>query len=337
MALSQHGISGSAAPAQLETALQLLYQTFTAPGDDPDAFALLKRQLDAMLANRGREPRQIFSEKLAQVNTSSHYTAQPLTPARLATLDRAKMMAFYRERFSNAADFTFFMVGAFKVEDAVPLLAQYVGALPSSGSKSSNYRDVGLKFPQTTERARVEAGREPRGQTVISFFADPSPDPAEQERLIAATTVVETRLRDILREERGETYTVSVGLAQALPQRGGGHIEVRFGAAPENLEPMTAVVLKEIKRLQDEGPSADLTNKAKETARRGYETSLKQNDYWLRRLETINMLGRDPNEILTRNERIDAVTPQILQDVFKHYFPSDRQTMVTLVPAATAP
>ncbi|OLE78529.1 MAG: hypothetical protein AUF76_18965 [Acidobacteria bacterium 13_1_20CM_2_65_9] len=80
-----------------------------------------------------------------------------------------------------------------------------------------------------------------------------------------------------------------------------------------------------------------MTNKAKETARRGYETALKQNDYWLRRLETVHMLGRDPGEIVTRNERIDAVTPQILQDVFKRYFPSDRSTVVTLVPAAAAP
>jgi predicted Zn-dependent peptidase len=49
------------------------------------------------------------------------------------------------------------------------------------------------------------------------------------------------------------------------------------------------------------------------------------------------MLGRDPGEIVTRNERIDAVTPQILQDVFKRYFPSDRSTVVTLVPAPAAP
>jgi zinc protease len=337
VSLSTHGISGSAAPAQLETALQLLYQTFTAPGDDPEAFALLKRQLDSMLANRGRSPQQVFSEKLAEVNSSNHYTSQPLTTERLATLDRGKMMTFYRQRFSNAADFTFFMVGAFKVDEAVPLLAPYVGSLPSTGSKSSTFRDVGVKFPQATERAKVEAGREPRGQTVMSFFADPAADPMEQEKLIAATTVLQTTLRDVLREELGQTYTVSVNLAQALPQRGGGHIDVRFGAAPENLESMTARVLKEIKRLQDEGPSADLTDKAKETARRGYETALKQNDYWLGRLQSVNMLGRDPGEILTRNERIDAVTPQVLQDVFKLYFPSDRTTVVTLVPAPIAP
>jgi zinc protease len=157
----------------------------------------------------------------------------------------------------------------------------------------------------------------------------------EQERIIAATTVLDIALRDILREDLGQTYTVNVGLSQPLPQRGGGHIEVRFGAAPENLPSMTARVMQEIKRMQQEGPSADLTSRAKESARRGYETALKRNDYWLGRLETIKMYDRDPGEILTRTKRIDAVTPQMLQDVFKKYFPNDRSTVVTLLPAPT--
>ena len=50
VALSTHGIGGSAAPAELETGLQLLHQTFVAPGDEPNAFALLKRQLTAFAA-----------------------------------------------------------------------------------------------------------------------------------------------------------------------------------------------------------------------------------------------------------------------------------------------
>ena len=98
---------------------------------------------------------------------------------------------------------------------------------------------------------------------------------------------------------------------------------------------MTARVMQEIKKLQEMPPSADLTNRAKESARRTYETSLKQNGYWLGRLQTITMLGGDPSEILTRGQRIDAVTPQALQDVFKKYFPENRYTIVTLVPAKT--
>jgi zinc protease len=289
-----------------------------------------------MVANRGRAPAQVFGEKLAQVNSSNHYTAQPMTPERVATLSRDKMTAFYRERFRNAADFAFFMVGAFKVDDAVPLLARYVGTLPSSGQRTSQFRDVALHFPETSQRATVEQGREPRGQTVISFFADPSADPVVQEHISAATTVLDTALRDILREDLGQTYTVSVNFSQPLPQRGAGHMQVRFGAAPENLASMTARVLQEIKRLQSEGPSEDLTNRAKESARRNYETALRQNDYWLRRLQTINLLGGDPTDILTRGARIDGVTRQALQEAFKRYFPEDRSTIVTLVPAPAA-
>src|SRR5262249_33366106 len=152
--LSTQGIQGNAIPAELETALQLLYQRFTAPGDDPDAFAVMKRQLEAMVANRGRSPQQVFGEKLQQVNTSNHYTSQPLTPEVVAALDRAKMIAFYRQRFANAADFTFFMVGAFRVDEAVPLLAKYLGSLPSTGQKTSNYKDVGLRFPDAPQKEK---------------------------------------------------------------------------------------------------------------------------------------------------------------------------------------
>ena len=335
ISLSTHGIQGSAPPAQLETALQLFHQRFVAPGDDPDAFGLLKRQLDAMVANRGRAPAQVFGEKVSQVNTSNHYTSEPMTAERIATLDREKMVAFYHQLFANAADFSFFMVGAFKTDEAIPLLARYVGSLPSTGQRALKYKDVNLRFPDATQRVKVEQGREPRGQTVISFFADPAPDPVEQENINAATVVLDTVLRDILREDLGQTYTVSVGLTQPLPQRGEGHIQIRFGAAPENIESMTARVMTEIKRLQQEGPTPDLTNRAKESARRNYELSLKSNGYWLSRLQSSVVMGGKPEDILTRGQRIDAVTPQTLQEVFKKYFPADRSTMITLVPAAT--
>ncbi len=336
VSLSTHGISGSAAPGEIETALQLLYQTFTAPGDDPDAFALMKRQLDASMANRGQSPGQVFSEKVSQINSSNHYTERPLTAEVVATLDRAKMMTFYKDRFANAADYTFFMVGAFKVAEAIPLIAQYVGSLPSAGKRNANYRDLAIHFPSSIERAVVEKGKEPRSQTVISFFADPPIDLDESERIGAATTVLQTRLRDILREELGQTYTISVGLSQSLPQKGEGHMQVNFGAAPENIQAMTDRVMQEIKRLQQEGPTQELVAGAKETARRGYETSLKENQYWMRRLQSAHMYGTEPGEILQRAKRIDGVTPAGVQDVFKKYFPLERYTVVTLMPEKPA-
>jgi zinc protease len=335
--LSTHGFNGSAAPAQLETALQLLYAQFSQPGDDPEAFEMLKRQLNAFVANRLDNPETVFGDKVEQINTSNHYTSIPITVERVNALDRAKMTGFYHQRFSNAADFTFFMVGTFKIDDALPLLARYVGGLPSTGKPSSDFKDLAITFPPASERAKVEKGREPKSETVISFFADPpGNDPLEQERALASADVLEIALRDILREELGQTYTVSVDLAQGLPQRGGGHMEVSFGAAPENIEQMGARVLQEVQRLQKDGPTEDLVNRAKETARRNYETQLRQNDYWLRRFQAVQMWGQEPAMIAHRVERINTLTPAVVQDAFKKYFPADRMTVVTLVPAAAS-
>jgi zinc protease len=335
--LSTHGISGSSTPANLETGLQLLNLTFTAPGDDEEAFVLIKRQLEAAYANRDSNPNAVFAEKVAAVNTNDHYTARPLTLPRIATLDRATMNAFYRGRFTNAADFTFFMVGAFKVEEVLPIVARYVGSLPSTGTSSSRFKDVGITFPTAVEKVLVEKGREPKGTTVLSFAADPPLEENEQGRVEAATEVLEIALRDILREELGETYNVSVSLSQRLPQATGGSIGVRFGSAPENVDRMVARVMQEVQRLQNEGPSADLTERAKESARRTYETSVKQNGFWLGRLQSAKLLGRDPTLVLQRLQRIDAITPALLQETFRKYFPMDRYTLVTLVPEKKQP
>ena len=294
LSLSTHGVSGAAAPAELETALQLLYQAATAPGDDPEAFSLLKRQLAASVANRGQSPGQVFGERVVEINTSGHYTARPITAEDVTALDRERMTAFYRDRFANAADFTFFIVGAFEPNAVAPLLAQYLGSLPSTGKRTSQFKDLAIRFPTSIQRERVAKGLEPRGNTIISFFADPEPDPVEAERIVAATTVLEILLRDVLREELGQTYAASVRLAQSLPQRGAGHVQVTFGAAPENLQTMSDRVLKEVERLQREGPTDEITARVKETARRGYETALKQNGYWLGRMQAVHMLRPEP-------------------------------------------
>jgi zinc protease len=335
ISLFTQGISGSSTPADLEVALQLLHQEVVAPGDDPDAFILLKRQLEAAVANRQQNPQALFGDKIGEVTTSGHYTAQPLTLERIGTLDRATMLAFYKARFANASDFTFFMVGAFKLEEAIPLLARYVGTLSSTGGSSSANEDIGIRFPDAPVRAEVKAGREPRGQALIAFYADPPPEPAEQERVLGAADVLEIALRDILREDLGQTYSVGVDLLQRLPSRGAGYTNVRFGADPANIATMIDRVTQEVRRLQAEGPSADLTTRVKEAARRNYETALRQNGYWLGRLQTTHLLGQDPGIILTRPARIAALSPDTLKDALVRYFPLDRTAIVTLVPATS--
>ena len=332
MSHSSHSISGSSTPGDLETALQLLHIRFTAPGDDPQAFDLLKKQLNTFYSNRDRNPTILWSDKVAQVNTSNHYTSEPLTLDRIDKIERSAMVDFYRARFANAADFTFFLVGTFKLEEAIPLVGKYVGSLPSKGKPTAQWKDMGMKFPGKIERTTVAKGSDPKSLTILSFAAEPPLEENEQARLVAATEVLEIAVRDILREELGETYNVSVSLQQPLPQRGVGRVSLNFGGAPDKIDKMVDRTLQEVKRLQAEGPSEDLTNRAKEAARREHETAVRTNSFWLGRLQSSKMLDRDPLLILQRMQRIDAITPANLHEMFKKYFPLDRYTVVTLIP-----
>lgn len=327
-----HGISGSSTPKDLETALQLTYLTFTAPGLTDDGFGLLQRRFSAMLENQRQSPRYLFGEKVRELTTSGHYTSKGLTAADVQALDLQVMRRDYTARFSNAADFTFFMVGAFEEAAVVPMVEQWLASLPATGPRRTTFRDMGMHFPTAIERAEVQKGKEPASQTAMAFFADTGLNELEMHRARAASTLVGMRLRDILREQLGGTYGVSVNYGNTAPQKGYGTMTVSFGSAPDRVAGLQKAVLDEVTRLRTEGPSADDLQKVQEMERRELETSATQNQYWLGSLQTVHMLGWDASGIARRLERTNALTVPVLHETIKKYFPLERYVVVTLKP-----
>jgi len=328
-----HGVTGAAAPKDLETAFQLLHLQFTAPGFTDEGFDLLKTRLQALLANRAQNPGAAFSETLQAVNTLDHYTAKPLTSEDLPALDPAVMRRFYTARFANAADFTFLFGGAFTVEGITPLVTRYLASLPSTGTASSTIADTGLAFPTAIRKEVVRKGKEPKAQTVMSFFADTGLDEMEMHRLRAAASVLEMRLLDILREQMGGTYGVSVGYTDNQPVKGYGLVQVVFGSAPDRVDQLVAAVLTEVARLKKDGPSADDVQKVKEIEKRSMETAVKTNAYWVNSLQTVLTLGWDPTSVARREARTESLSAANVGAALAKYLSENRYTVVTLLPA----
>ena len=331
------GVNGSSTPKDLETALQLAYLNFTAPNASPEAFELMKRRLEASLANQAQSPGAVYGERVRRINTVDHYSARALRLEDVPRLDPAKMLSFYKQVFANAANFTFFFVGTFTVDAVVPLVEQYLGSLPSKGAPDGATGEMRLEFPRSVVRETVTKGQEPRSQTVITFFADTQLEELETHRLQAATEVLEKRLREILREELGGTYSVGVSYSNTSPQPGYGVTSVQFGSAPENVPSLTAAVMAEIDRLRREGPSAEDVRAVKEAEKNDLQTAVRQNGYWLSSLQAMHLLGRDPKRILLRGERADSLTQENVHAALRKYFPNDRYTEVTLMPETTSP
>ena len=92
--------------------------------------------------------------------------AQQVRDKRAAELD--VMMDFYRDRFADASDFTFYFVGAFDLDGIRPLVETYLGGLPNLG-RTEDWIDHGVDPPPGIIERNIYKGIAPQSTTVILF------------------------------------------------------------------------------------------------------------------------------------------------------------------------
>jgi zinc protease len=112
---------------------------------------------------------------------------------------------------------------------------------------------------------------------------------------------------------------------------------VNFAANPDRLEELTRVVFDEIDSIKVNGPSSTDIEKVMEAQRRGRETSLKQNGYWLYQLLFAQRFGTDPRDILTYEDLIAQLDRETLRQAALRYLTEDNYVRVSLYPERVMP
>ncbi len=325
------GFSGRASPRDLETLFELVYLYFTSPRKDSSAFLALEQQADAILANRGASPLAAYQDTVQVTMAQHHPRVRPVTAQMFKELDLDKSMRFYRDRFADAADFTFFFVGSFDPDSIKPLVTTWLGALPAR-RRAETWKDEGIRPPTGIVKREVRRGVEPRSQTTIRFTGPFRYTSAERYALRSLADVMQIRLRDKLREELGGTYSVSVSGMGVRDPYSRYLVAIDFGSAPERVNELAGQVFREITALQDSGATAEDVQKVQEIQRRSRETSLRQNGFWLNQLEAAYRDGVDPRDILAYDTLINNLTPATIRTAARTYLHTDNYVQVSLFP-----
>jgi zinc protease len=248
----------------------------------------------AAIANRGADPDAVFSDSLSVTLSSHHPRTRPITPARVDSLDLGTAFAFYRDRYSDASDFTFAIVGAFQLDSIRPMVERWLGALPATRRQES-WRDPGIAAPRGVVEQVVRKGVEPRSRTQIVFTGTEAYTRANRAVIRGLASVLEIRLRELLREALGGTYDVSVsGSASRIP-RAEYAFNIGFSSAPERADELVRTVFAAIDTLRTSGPSERDLQKVVEAEARARQTALRQNGYWLGQIAYVAQTG-DPAE-----------------------------------------
>jgi zinc protease len=325
------GVTGTAAPADLETAFQLVYLYFTSPRKDEVLYDNIISRSRSKLPARYADPNNVFSDTIATVMGNYTYRTSPPTLSKLDRVTLDKTYRIYKERFSDASAFTFVFVGNFTVAGIRPLLERYLGSLPSQ-HRHEQARDRGNHIPPGQLVKNVFKGTEDKAVVRLVLSGDYHYDPAENIKLRALGQILQIRLLEHLREEESEVYAPSVQtLFNKYPANRYALI-VSFGCAPRNVDHLVAMTRKEMDTLQTEGPGDVDVEKFKAAYRKELEKALQDNGFWLSYLTDQYENGDDVLTVLTQEQTLQAITSETLEQAARQFLDSRNSIRFALLP-----
>lgn len=326
-------LSARAGQADLETMLQLLTLKFGPPRADADLFqSFISRSQDAARNSLAR-PESVFANAIQTTLFNGHPRVRAVPrPEDFDQIQLERTRAIYQERFASAKGLTFILVGSFSLDAAKPLLARYLGSLPTP-DLPTQFVDLGIRPVQGVVQKEVKAGSEPKATVSITFAGEADYSDEEQLRLQAMQEVLNIRIVDVLREKLTLIYGGGLGGGLARVPYGHYQLGMTLPCAPENVDRVIAAALGEIQKLQETGADpADLA-KVKQNWHTTHRRSLRENGYWLGRLQTATLYGDDPASLLDYDRQVDAITAADVQRAAQRYLKRDNYVQVVLRPA----
>ena len=327
------GVSGSATPKDLESALQMVYAYFTEPRKDESVFKNIIERSEAGLVNRGNDPNSVFSDTVSAILGNYNIRRTGPTLEKLHQIDLDKAFAMYKQSFADASDQTFTFVGSFDMATIRPLLEKYLGSLPATHS-GVQAKDLGIHIPAGQLTRIVYKGSEPKATVYLVFSGAFDYSPENRVELDALKEALQIRLIQRLREDESGVYSPAVRVNMGkLPESRYSFI-ISFGCAPENADKLVASALDEVDKLRTAGPLQENVDKWRAEDKATRETQLKTNGWWMGYLNTQLENGEDLHQLEGYPSIVGSVTPAELKAAAAKYLSGDNYIRLELLPAA---
>ena len=289
------GLSGSCSPKDLETMLQLVYLSFTAPRMDNDAFESFKQRTKAALANQEADPSMALTDTLQREMYGNHPMAGRVKADMIDQTDYNRIMEMYKDRFKEAGDFTFLFVGNINLEEAKPLIETYLGGLPTINRKE-NYQDIKLDIQKGTRKNLFEKQMETPKATVISIISGDCEYNLKNNLLMTMLSQTMSMVYlETVREKEGASYGVSAYGQLSRGIKDEALFQIYFDTDPAKREKMEQIVMSELQKVAKEGPRPEHLAKVKEFLLKKHIENTKENGYWLGQLNNYYWYNTDMN------------------------------------------
>ncbi|MBJ6367285.1 M16 family metallopeptidase [Snuella sedimenti] len=243
-------ISGSSVTKDVETMLQMVYLRFEKPRFDEDAFKVFQNQIDNYIIRKSKD----INSKIADSVTVTLY-GDKNPKHRLFTKEYAneinfdKIKTIYKQRFNNAADFEFFIVGDVQEEQLEPLLEQYIASIPTN-KVVEKWQDNSVNWVSNTIDKDVYLTMEDPKSTVKIAYKNEIDYNLKNALLARALgDILKLRYTETLREEEGGTYGAGASAWVSKRPKEEAMIGIGFDCNPDKVEKLSTIAHNELKKI----------------------------------------------------------------------------------------
>jgi zinc protease len=295
-----HGIKGESTVKDVDALADLIYLHFEDIREDSIAFEAYRNRMIGIYANLKADPRYYFGNEIQRVIYNDHPRRKFPSKEDIESLDLGMALKAFDQLFDAASDFDFVFVGNL-TETEKRLLASRIGQIKGDGT-SVERMDLGIDLPSSMDTS-WNRGAAPKTYVHLAF-SGMRPDEINSEMgLRGYRDILNIKLRERLREDKGGVYGVRVGLG--LPKRPEPRydLSISFNTDPGLADSLIGEVRDVMFKLLNEGPSESDLNKVKEIKRQEYIKGFQENGFWLSQvsraleegepLENINMAYKE--------------------------------------------
>lgn len=319
------GFYGSSTPKDLEYLFQTVYAYFTDLNYDEKAYESEKNKNKSYYANLMSQPEMYFSK---QVNDfmyghNERYISFPPSDSDWDKTDYKKAYDLYKDRFADASDFEFFFVGNVTDDEMKAYSEKYIASLPALNRKET-FKDNGSRPIKGVHKKEVFKGNDDKATVRISYTGETTYSEKENLAMQALGEILTIKLIEELREKEGGVYGASArGGLNKLPY-GSYSFSIGYPTNPASADKLIELTLKEVEKIQKNGPEAKDLEKFKEGEMTDYTISLKENNYWLDVLSDSYTDKENPEKALDFEKNLKALTAKDVQDAANKYLKNNR-------------
>ena len=314
------GITGSSSPKDFETMMQLLYLRFERPRFDKEAHNTIMMRYAAFLTNMAKDPSKTMQDSLSLYLTNYSPRTMVMNQEFLKLVDFEKIRKIYTERFRNASDFTFFIVGNIGEDTVRPMVEKYIGSIKGYPGKE-NFIDRKVMPPKGKFVKVVQIPLTvPKSTVFISHNTELKYTSYNNVILKVIQGILDLVFTEKVREEAGGTYGVSVNIAsQKFPEQEATDL-IMFDCDPARANDLKAIIYNELNNLINTGPSKENLDKTINNLLKNREESKLHNSYWSNVLYAFYYTGTDVNDPKNYEEILKKLTINDIKKVAGQFF-----------------